>query len=185
VYDQSTGTPINTPKSYGKSIKAADLPDGIAKFFPVHSSSSSSQPQGLPADLLLKILRYIRDEIAEIRTAFARVEMRMVGGSLLIVYEGSTDKARAALDHFVDTAGGHADAMDEDEEDEDAEGEDDDEVEVDESVAKKPGPPFAVKLIDFAHTKLVPGEGPDEGILKGIDTTLSLLDGRIKQVEAL
>ncbi|KAI1791590.1 hypothetical protein LXA43DRAFT_1010937 [Ganoderma leucocontextum] len=41
------------------------------------------------------------------------------------------------------------------------------------------GPPYLVKLIDFAHTKTVPGIGPGEGVLKGVDTVLRLLDGRI------
>ena len=50
---------------------------------------------------------------------------------------------------------------------------------------KRPGPPYIVKVIDFAHTRIVPGEGPDEGVLKGIDTTLDLLDQRIRQVQAL
>ncbi|KAJ2992272.1 hypothetical protein NUW54_g7978 [Trametes sanguinea] len=38
---------------------------------------------------------------------------------------------------------------------------------------------------DFAHTKHVPGAGPDEGVLKGVDTVLRLLDGRIEQVKAV
>ena len=37
---------------------------------------------------------------------------------------------------------------------------------------KRPGPPYIVKVIGFAHTRIVPGEGLDEGVLKGIDTTL-------------
>lgn len=39
--------------------------------------------------------------------------------------------------------------------------------------------PFTMRLIDFAHTSLVPGEGKDEGVLKGLRTTRALLDGRI------
>ena len=42
--------------------------------------------------------------------------------------------------------------------------------------------PCSVKLIDFAHTKFVPGEGPDLGSLKGLDTVLGLFDGRIEVV---
>lgn len=86
----------------------------------------------------------------------------MVGGSLLIVYEGDETRAKEALELW-------------DQEPEDDESSDDD----DEAAKKKPGPPFAVKLIDFAHTRLTPGQGPDEGVLKGFDTVLSLLQGRI------
>ena len=73
-------------------------------------------------------------------------------------------------------------------EDEDMDGdEDEDEESKDEQEGegkKKKGPPYLVKLIDFAHTRIVPGMGPDEGVLKGVDTVLSLLDGRIEQVKA-
>ena len=44
------------------------------------------------------------------------------------------------------------------------------------------GPPFAVKLIDFAHTKMVPGEGQDEGVIRGINTIVKLLEKRIGEV---
>ena len=40
-----------------------------------------------------------------------------------------------------------------------------------------------VKLIDFAHTRVAAGEGPDGGALLGMDTTLKLLGGRITQVK--
>ena len=94
--------------------------------------------------------------------------MRMVGGSLLVVYEAEWERVEEGL-KFLD-------------EDEDSEDEDDDDDEEEE--VKRPGPPYIVKVIDFAHTRIVPGEGPDEGVLKGIDTTLDLLDQRIRQVQA-
>ncbi|KAL1664614.1 hypothetical protein GGF50DRAFT_88564 [Schizophyllum commune] len=195
VYDNLTNIPINTPKSYGKSIKVTDLPDGIAKFFPVaHASTTSSTPQttstdasttastttsspttGLPSSTLLPILRGIRRDVAAIREHLSKIEMRMVGGSVLIIYEADWERAAEAAAR-IGTA--------EDEEDEEinsdeegGEGEDDD------SPKNKPGPAFVVKLIDFAHTRLAPGEGPDAGVLLGLDTTLKLLDGRIAQVE--
>ena len=62
---------------------------------------------------------------------------------------------------------------------------DEDEDEDEDEDKKRVGPPYLVKLIDFAHTKIVPGIGPDEGVLKGVDTVLSLLDGRIEQARAV
>ncbi len=94
----------------------------------------------------------------------------MVGGSFLVVYEADWDRAREGLKLL---------------EDEDDEDEDEDEDDDDENVAKKPSPPYVVKLIDFAHTHFVPGKGPDEGVLLGVDTFLRLIDGRIEQVKAL
>ena len=46
----------------------------------------------------------------------------------------------------------------------------------------KPRPPFIVKSIDFAHTNVVPGKGPDEGVLLGMDTILRLLHGRFSEL---
>ena len=183
MYDLATGKAVNTPKAYGKSIKPADLPDGIARFFPfgvIHEGSSEASSEGadneapktgtgLPPDLLLPILESMREDVAEIREALAQLHMRMVGGSLLIIYEADPDRAREGLEWLEE--GG--------EEDDEEEDEDEDEDK------KRVGPPYLVKLIDFAHTKIVPGIGPDEGVLKGVDTVLSLLDGRIEQARAV
>jgi len=144
VYDANTDTFVNTPKSYGKSIKATDLPAGIAKFFPTATEG------GVDAKLLVPVLEGIAAEVAQIRDILKEIEMRMVGGSLLIVWEGDAVALQEALNDSSDTG---------------------------------PGLPFLVKMIDFAHTRLVPGEGPDEGVLLGCETTLKLLQGRRSEVE--
>ena len=89
----------------------------------------------------------------------------MVGGSLFIVYEADWARAEDGLQRLW---------LDEGNEEEEDEDDDDDD---------QPGPPFVVKIIDFAHTRLAPGEGPDEGVLLGFDTVLRLLDARIAQIE--
>ncbi|KAF9032920.1 hypothetical protein BJ165DRAFT_1417549 [Panaeolus papilionaceus] len=175
VYDNVTSLAVNTPKSYGKSIQPSQLPEGVAKFFPVGTPVEGENPapsSGLPLKSLLPILRAIRDEIADIREIFASLELRMVGGSLLIIYEADWARAEEGLKKLFE------DEEDEDEEDEDEDDEDDDPT-------KRVGPPFTVRLIDFAHTKLVPGSGPDEGVLKGMDTILRLIDERLKELAAL
>lgn len=170
---------MHTGKSYGKSIKPADLPDGIASFFPVATGSETADTPdsppvgtGLPADVLLPILESLREDIAEIRQALSEVEMRMAGGSLLIVYEADVERAKEGLKEWLE--GGSEQEEDEDEE-----------FDSDEDGERKPGPPYVVKLIDFAHTGITPGEGPDESTLYGVDTVLKLLDGRIEQVKAI
>ena len=167
VHDTSTGQAVNTPKAYGKSIKPSELPDGIAKFFPVHSEQSTL---GLPKEQILPVLEAIRKRVVAIRDAFAQVEMRTVGGSLLIIYENDLERVRQAINLLEEDG-----EEEEDDEDEDAEGEEEEDT--------KPGPACLVKLIDFAHTKLVAGEGPDEGVLLGLDTTLRLLDGRVSEIK--
>ncbi|GLB35601.1 putative inositol phosphokinase (IPK) family protein [Lyophyllum shimeji] len=178
VYNNTTSEPVITPKSYGKSIKPADLPNGIARFFPVGAmppkeggeAPDGVSPSGLPLTTLLPLLRGIREDIEEIREVCAELEMRMVGASLLIVYEADWERAEAGLKYLEQDS----DEESEDEEEEDEEGD---------GQKKRPGPPYIVKLIDFAHTRLKPGQGADEGVLLGMDTVLKLIDGRIAQLE--
>jgi 1D-myo-inositol-tetrakisphosphate 5-kinase/inositol-polyphosphate multikinase len=160
VYDNTTGSAVNTPKSYGKSIKVRQLGEGVAKFFPVGDSSTSS---GLPKKILVPILQGIREEVQEIRNIFAKLEVRMVGGSLLVIYEADWQKAEEKLNQ-------------EEDEDEDEGDSDDDEDE------NKTGPPFMVRVIDFAHTTLEPGQGVDSGVLLGLNTVLRLLDERLSEI---
>jgi len=183
VYDLSTDRPIVTAKAYGKSIKTTDLPDGIARFFPLASSSASPGPQattdaaptppygtGLPEELLVPMLSGIRSEVDDIREALSEVDMRMVGGSILIVYEADWERAREGLLKLSEP-------------EEEEESDDEDEEEGSEDSSTKPlGPPFVVKLIDFAHTRILPGQGPDQGVLLGLRTLSKLLDGRIEQI---
>jgi inositol-polyphosphate multikinase len=172
VHDTVTGQAVNTPSSYGKSIKASDLPDGFSRFFPIRSERLT---QGLPKEQLLPVIEAIRKNVAAVRDAFAQLEIRMAGGSFLIIYESDLERAKQGI--VLLEEGCVEEDEDEDSEDEDSEDEDEDEENT------KPGLPCLVKLIDFAHTKVVPGEGPDEGVLLGIDTTLKLLDGRIAQIK--
>jgi inositol-polyphosphate multikinase len=149
----------------------------MARFFPILSSGF-----GLPRTTLLPILRSIRDELQDLRNRMVGVEMRMVGGSLLVVYEGDWERAEAGLKFLEDRQRTRL-VRDE------VEGDDDDEEEEDESEEeedeKLPGVPFVVRLIDFAHTRLKPGEGPDHGVLLGLDTVLRLVTGRIEEVESV
>ena len=105
----------------------------------------------------------------------------MVGGSLLIIYEADWACAEEGIKRYsegdteMEEAGdgvkdGRKGVEDHDEDDDD----DDDDDE--------PKLPFIVKLIDFAHTNVVPGKGPDEGVLLGMDTILRLLDGRLSEL---
>ncbi|KAJ1309366.1 hypothetical protein OPQ81_006145 [Rhizoctonia solani] len=163
VYDPSSLTYTVTPKEYGKSIKAEQLSEGIARFF----------PETVPREALLRVLGLVHDKLVEIQQALAETEIRMVGGSVLIVWEGDP----TALVRAIEAIDQGRDVLEESDDEVDF----DDEVEVDES-ARKPGPAIVVKLIDFAHTRLVPGQGPDDGVMIGMGTTIKLLEGRIREL---
>ena len=150
---------------------------------------------GLPVSLLLPILRTIRRSVQELRDVMNSTELRLVGSSLLVVYEGDWDHAEVGVQSLANqlaSVTGDEGERKEEEMCEDAEGqveevegseveseEDDDDGDDDEEEDGGSGCPCVVRLIDFAHTRLKPGQGPDPGVLKGLDTLLDLLDGRI------
>lgn len=153
-----------TPKSCSKRIKPSDLLDGISHFFPVSQALSSSS--GLPKQTLQLILQAIQEDVADIREVFTTTKIHMVGGSLLIIYEADWARAKDGLQRLW---------LDEGDEEDDEEDEDEDDDHDD-----QPGPPFVIKIINFAHTHLAPGEGSDaKGVLLGFDTVLRLLDARM------
>jgi 1D-myo-inositol-tetrakisphosphate 5-kinase/inositol-polyphosphate multikinase len=138
---------------------------------------------GLPDTLLAPILRSIRKSVQEIRDLLSPIELRMIGCSLLIVYEGDWDRAETGVQWLAEQAASMSSGEDRGKEEEinentEMEGSEDEESEDDSSDEGSPSP-CVVRLIDFAHTRLKPGEGPDVGVLRGLDTILSLLDGRI------
>jgi 1D-myo-inositol-tetrakisphosphate 5-kinase/inositol-polyphosphate multikinase len=107
----------------------------------------------------------------------------------LIVYEGDWDRAKVGVQWLASHPEGETgdeDVGEEEQEEmyddteegvEDVGGwEEESEEDSDDGVSDCP---CAVRLIDFAHTRRKQGEGPDPGALKGLDTLLNLLDGRI------
>ncbi|GLB35586.1 putative inositol phosphokinase (IPK) family protein [Lyophyllum shimeji] len=188
VYDNVTSEAICVPKSYGKALAVSELPEGIARFFPVHCEPSSSAlhngngavgpspSRGLPRKTLIPILRAIRQTVSKIRDVYASFEMRMVGGSLLIMYEADWSRAEAGVRRLLASSSSSMPRPIPIP----SSGEED----WDRAHTHRSPSPCVVKLVDFAHTRLAPGEGPDEGVLLGLDTMLKLLDGRIAQLTA-
>lgn len=86
-------------------------------------------------------------------------EIRVVSGSLLFIYEG--DELRW---HGLDPQS----YLDADPLIAETEVDDDDEVEF--------VPLSRLNFIDFAHAKLVPGQGPDENIIDGVENLLSIFE---------
>ena len=162
VWSSTSQSYVATPKSYGKSIKVSELADGARKMFPVAAADTG----GLPSELLKRTLELIVDRARAIRDRAAPLEWRVRGGSVLIVYEGDAEALQRALD----------DPLDPDEEEEsDEEGEADD-------ARPKRTLAYDVRLIDFAHTTHVPGQGPDEGYNLGLRTAVALLEARLAEL---
>jgi inositol-polyphosphate multikinase len=160
---------------------------------------------GLPSTLLLPILRSIRKSVQEIRDVLSTIELRLVGSSLLVVYEGDWDRAEMGVQWLSRQPTSTISNKDQRTEEEnyegadmgvggvgDAEGMDEEEgddtdTDTSEGDSEDGGSdlPCVVRLIDFAHTRLKRGQGPDPGVLKGLETVVNLLDGRIASVECM
>jgi len=173
IFDHTTGENISVAKDYGKSLTASELPDAMRRFFPLTSGQSETPVgAGLPKSLLVPVLSGLAADVQQIRDVLEKMEFRMVNASLLVVYESDWDAARTSLERSRTKAIEHQEYN----EDEDDESEDDEDEDEERRFC-------AVKLIDFAHTKLTPGRGKDEGVILGLDTTLRLLRGRIEEVQ--
>ncbi|BGP32830.1 hypothetical protein JCM10296v2_004615 [Rhodotorula toruloides] len=197
VWDAASQGYIPTAKPYGRSLKPAELSSGIARFFypPLSSLSQAEKdalndalpssapstsattsattvatpatpatpptPAPLPLDLLLPVLRTLVRRLDELISLFSTLEVRMRGGSLLIVTEGDPSALEAALLRSME--------------------DEDDSASVSTTDGDGNAKPhtrlaYEMRLIDFAHTRAAPGEGPDEGVLKGLRTVKMLLE---------
>ncbi|KAI0304152.1 hypothetical protein BC826DRAFT_981787 [Russula brevipes] len=180
VFGNKTSQPLVVPKAYGRSICSAELPAGIARFFPVYNSMiglpgthpGGPMDVGLPGTLLLPILRFIRKSVQELRDVLSSIDLRLIGSSLLIVYEGDWERAELGVEwldkHLESTS--NDEERKEEEIDEDGEGSGED-VEGSEEGAEEGSEDDGEDWDSLCR--------PEPGVLKGLDALLGLLDGRI------
>ncbi|GAA5971026.1 hypothetical protein JCM11641_004116 [Rhodosporidiobolus odoratus] len=203
VWNAITSSYVQTPKPYGRALLASELPSGIARFFypPLSSPSSaessgavpptSTTPAALPADLLLPVLRTLARRLEALEVVLSKMEIRMRGGSLLIIVEGDAAALEAALlraqaaqtKQSASAARGGSEASEEAAEEEDDDAASTSTTDSEGTAASHTLLPYELRLIDFAHTRAAPGEGPDEGVLLGVRTTKELIQGLVKKLE--
>ena len=197
VWDKTSASFVKTEKSYGKSLGVEQLGIALSKYLnspPATSSAPSSIPEPpvlaetspLPEELVRLVVKDVLGRVRELETILSRMEFRMIGGSLLIVYEGDEDALRSALDRETaatkSATESHSAPAPGDDSTSDAESEDS----VSTSDLQGDALPHTriscdVRLIDFAHTRAAPGEGPDEGVLQGLGKTRELLEGWLSE----
>ena len=158
------------------------------------------------------MLKILDEQISRLSSVVESLEMRFIGSSVLIVYEGDETRLASALERYdtqaqIASLNHHTltspknladyDSDDEDDGDDDDDdhgtysGEsstssDDDEDDGSRKDARRARrcPPVSLRLIDFAHTRLAEGEGPDEGVLLGLKTLTGLVNRRRQEVIA-
>ncbi|KAJ3993003.1 hypothetical protein F5050DRAFT_1578515 [Lentinula boryana] len=201
--------PVTTPKIYGKSLKKEQLPEGIRRVFPVlgepipisvPGAASPSLDLGLPPSILLPILRAIHNSLTHLHSILKDIEIRIIGGSLLVVWEGDQERAQEGVNWMKERERMIRERIkrdfgdDNDEEYYSDDDDDDEDTAASQSLPseplpnrekpkRKPSAPYKIALIDFAHTRFVPGQGSDSGVLLGLETFAELIEDRIKEVE--
>ncbi|WWC64261.1 uncharacterized protein I303_106871 [Kwoniella dejecticola CBS 10117] len=175
-----------------------------------NNQSQTFTNHAIPPGLTLKVLSLILEEIDRLTLVLSELEIRFVGASLLIVYEGDSEKLPLAIERYekkkairalkangpsgineqrsaFSEDGSNASESDSDSQDENSEDNDDEDEEDDKEGEEKRErnecPPIRVKMIDFAHTWLTPDEGPDQGVLLGLKTLKGLIEGRKAEIE--
>ncbi|OXH21698.1 arginine metabolism transcriptional control protein [Cryptococcus neoformans] len=204
VIQSSTSIPIPP------STPISPDPAAIATTFPGSTDPQNSptyENHSIPPPTLARLLTLLLQKLDQLTAVLSTLEMRFVGTSLLVVYEGDPIRLEAALDREEAKVQGESEEKEKrdgersmfsddgsiDFSDSDSDSDEDDEEEYDsddELDGKKKDerraskcPALTLKLIDFAHTWLAQGEGPDEGVLKGLKTFRSLVEGRLEEVE--
>ncbi|CAK9783380.1 SAICAR synthase-like protein [Cutaneotrichosporon oleaginosum] len=199
---------IKTPRGFGYAATLADLPEGMRRFFPLPKDAlpflsdegetgEAYTDHATPPRLAARLLAELDGELARLEDALGRIELRAVGASVLVVYEGDAERLAAAFERFdrrrvtLAAKSLSQDSEEEGEESEESESEDEDEDDEDDGDGAaadarraRTCPPIVVRLIDFAHTWLEEGEGPDEGVLLGLRTLRGLVQARRAEVEA-
>ncbi|KAG0323816.1 hypothetical protein BG004_003612 [Podila humilis] len=174
VYDGNKGEFIKYSKQYGKSLTEATVLDGFRAFFAATLG---------PLRMRLVIERFVSD-LTDFLATIQEEELRMRSSSLLMMYEGDVEafdrgvlEEQGNIAKVVERAQAHLERQkekgDDDEEDEDEEDDDDDEDDEDDEVKQKV---TDMRLIDFAHSIWTPGLGPDEGVVLGVKSALSLFE---------
>ncbi|EEQ40048.1 Inositol polyphosphate kinase family protein [Clavispora lusitaniae] len=156
----SDGAYLSFDKTFGRRLTPESVVSGIGAFF-------------APFPHRKRLYTRFHQRLQLLYNCLLDTEVRINSGSLLFLYDADESRwAGLDDDSYLD-----ADPLlAEDEEDEDEEDEEDDDEDDDskEKQSKYKGPLSRLKLIDFAHAKLVPGEGPDENVIVGIENLLNV-----------
>lgn len=145
-------------KMYGRSFTADNKHEGFEEYLGMQEflglDQPSAEPDPLHKERVDELLDYFVDQTKSIQDVLEKEESRMYSASILFVYEGDLDAYHKTKKQLLEDPG------------EDDQDDDDDE--------KSPPRLAAVKMIDFAHAKWAPGEGPDENVLQGVRSVIEM-----------
>jgi 1D-myo-inositol-tetrakisphosphate 5-kinase/inositol-polyphosphate multikinase len=194
VYDSEKDDFTKYSKHYGKGLTEDTVLDGFRAYFAAKLG---------PERMRLIIERFVND-LTDFLATIETQELRMRSSSLLMIYEGDAEAFDAGLSIEQEKIaavvaraqahmekGAREDQEGDDEDDDNEEDEDDEDFEDYEEDDEEDGEVGQkvtdMRLIDFAHSTWTPGQGPDEGVVKGVKSALALFEKLLKedyQIEA-
>ena len=154
-------------KLYGQSFQADNVGDAFSSYFGGNEESSTMGKKKLKKKRAQSIVRRFIREVESVQYILENEESRMYGASILMVYEGDEETLEESISNE------DREEVQTDEDDVDGEEEDDEEN-------ARPHKVHALRLIDFAHARWTPGEGPDENALEGVRSILKILKGLVE-----
>ncbi len=161
---------VGYDKFYGRTFNKDNVKDAFTTYL-----------GGLDKEgkLVQKHAKMLRDRLIRnlesIEFVLENEESRMYSASILMVYEGNDASIAAAVQYEDEEKAKKGRANLEGNEDEEAEDEDEDEGADSEDSDEAPPRVCDTKLIDFAHARWTPGEGPDENALQGVRSVIKIL----------
>lgn len=142
-------------KHYGRALTTDTVRHGFEDFFRLGRGA-------LAKGSVRTIVSRFLEDLKGLKAVLESEESRMYSASLLFVYEGDAVALEEAFKAEKETsADAKGEEVEDDDDDEDEDG----------------GPKIqAMKLIDFAHARWTPGEGPDENLLHGLRNTIKVFE---------
>lgn len=185
-------------KWYGRSFNAGNVKQGFETFLAGASAGS--------VDRSKLIARRLVEELRNLQAVLESKESRMYSASVLVVYEGDPEAMELALEKEKEISERKHEEAEDEEENEEVEFEFSEEVvelgdiklgdgtpqkainiSIDPQTAQMPmdlggedeeetPKVHDLRIIDFAHAKWTPGEGPDENVLQGIRSLVKVFE---------
>ena len=147
-------------KAYGRSLTPDTVHEGFEHYFVVEHA-------GITKVFAEEIIARFIEDLRGLQTAVEKEECRIYSSSLLFVYEGDGKALQEAFRTENQTIARIRDRGSLPEQDRESSDSDDE------------GPSLpqiqTLKLIDFAHARWMPGQGPDENLLNGLSSVIKAL----------
>lgn len=154
---------LSFDKFYGRVFSAENVREAFVEFL---GAEEDLRKQGRTKDVAKRLAK----EVRALASVLEKEESRMYSASILMVYEGDERAMEAAFEDEERRAATRATGAGNGEERDEDSKEDDDENE-----EEKPKI-YDMRVIDFAHARWTPGQGPDDNALQGIRSVLKILE---------